>query len=118
VRWAVRETAALTASSRKTGWASTGCTCRRNAGRECRSARGAGVRRQSRRLPARKGVLITTSDFTSDAREYGTRIEKRIVLINGTELADLLIEHGVGVTEVTSYTLKRIDSDYFDEDAD
>jgi hypothetical protein len=67
---------------------------------------------------ARKGVLITTSDFTSDAREYVTRIEKRIVLINGTELADLLIEHGVGVTEVTSYTLKRIDSDYFDEDAD
>jgi hypothetical protein len=51
-------------------------------------------------------VLITTSDFTSDAREYITRIEKRIVLINGTELADLLIEHGVGVTEVTSYTLK------------
>jgi restriction system protein len=67
---------------------------------------------------ARKGVLITTSDFSSDAREYVTRIEKRIVLINGTELADLLIEHGVGVTEVTSYTLKRIDSDYFDEDAE
>jgi restriction system protein len=67
---------------------------------------------------ARKGVLITTSDFTSDAREYVTRIEKRIVLIKETELADLLIEHGVGVTEVTSYTLKRIDSDYFDEDAD
>jgi restriction system protein len=67
---------------------------------------------------ARKGVLITTSDFSSDAREYVTRIEKRIVLINGTELADLLIEHGVGVTEVTSYTLKRIDSDYFHEDAE
>jgi hypothetical protein len=70
------------------------------------------------RYRARKGVLITTSDFTSDAREYVTRIEQRIVLINGTELADLLMEHGVGVTKVTSYTLKRIDTDYFDEDAD
>jgi len=60
-------------------------------------------------------VLITTSDFTADARDYVTRIEKRIVLIGGTELADLMVEHGVGVTDVTTYTLKRLDSDYFDE---
>lgn len=44
-----------------------------------------------------------------------TRIEKRIVLISGTELADLMVEHGVGVTDVTTYVLKRLDSDYFDE---
>ena len=41
---------------------------------------------------ARKGVLITTSDFTADARDYVTRIEKRIVLIGGTELADLTVD--------------------------
>ena len=64
---------------------------------------------------ARKGVLITTSDFTAEARDYVTRIEKHIVLITGRELADLMVEHGIGVTEVTSYTLKRLDSDYFEE---
>ena len=64
---------------------------------------------------ARKGVLITTSDFSADARDYVTRIEKRIVLIAGNELAILMIEHGIGVTEVTSYVLKRLDGDYFDE---
>ena len=65
---------------------------------------------------ARKGVLVTTSDFTGDARDYMTRIEKRIVLVNGADLANLMIEHGVGVTEVTAYKLKRVDSDYFDEE--
>jgi restriction system protein len=40
-------------------------------------------------------VLITTSDFTSDARDYVTRIEKRIVLIGGAELATLMVEHGL-----------------------
>lgn len=64
---------------------------------------------------ARKGVLITTSDFSADARDYVTRIEKRIVLISGSELATLMIEHGIGVTEVTSYVLKRLDGDYFEE---
>ena len=64
---------------------------------------------------ARKGVLITTSELTGDARDYVTRIEKRIVLISGAELADLMVEHGVGVTEVRSYALKRLDSDYFEE---
>jgi restriction system protein len=60
-------------------------------------------------------LLITTSDFSADARDYVTRIEKRIVLISGSELADLMVEHGVGVTDVTTYVLKRLDSDYFDE---
>jgi len=65
---------------------------------------------------ARKGVLITTSDFSSEARDYVDRIEKRIVLIGGKDLADLMIEHGIGVTIVQNYTLKRLDSDYFDEE--
>ena len=67
---------------------------------------------------ARKGVLITTSDFSADAQDYITRIEKRIVLINGAQLAELLIEYGIGVTNVAAYTLKRIDGDFFDEDGD
>jgi restriction system protein len=66
---------------------------------------------------ARKGVLITTSAFSSDARDYVGRIEKRIVLIDGPQLAELMIEHGIGVAEVQTYTLKRLDSDYFDEDS-
>lgn len=64
---------------------------------------------------ARKGVFITTSTFTSDARDFVTRIEKRIVLIDGSHLAELMIDHGIGVTEVRSYTVKRVDSDYFEE---
>lgn len=65
---------------------------------------------------ARKGVLITTSQFSQDAREYVSRIEKRIVLIDGEQLAQFMIDHGIGVAEVASYTVKRIDADYFDQD--
>lgn len=64
---------------------------------------------------ARKGVLITTSKFTREAEEYVTRIEKRIVLIDGTQLADLMIEHGVGVADVATYRVQRVDADYFGE---
>jgi len=64
---------------------------------------------------ARKGVLITTSGFTADARDYASRIEKRIVLIDGQELAELMIDHGIGVTDIQTYTIRRIDSDYFEE---
>jgi restriction system protein len=64
---------------------------------------------------ARKGVFITTSTFTADARDFVTRIEKRIVLIDGVQLAELMIDHGIGVTEVRSYAVKRVDSDYFEE---
>ena len=64
---------------------------------------------------ARKGVLITTSQFSSDAKEYINRIGKRIVLIDGEHLANLMLDHGVGVTEVNRYSIKKIDFDYFDE---
>jgi restriction system protein len=66
---------------------------------------------------SRKGVLITTSSFSADARDYVGRIEKRIVLVDGHELAQLMIEHGIGVAEVQTYTLKRLDGDYFDDEA-
>lgn len=62
---------------------------------------------------ARKGVFITTSSFSAEARAYANTIQSTIVLIEGRELADLMIEHGVGVTTVTTYALKRLDSDYF-----
>jgi len=65
---------------------------------------------------ARKGVLITTSQFSQEAREFVSKIEKKIVLIDGEQLAQFMIDHGVGVTEVASYTVKRMDLDYFGDD--
>ncbi|MCH7483565.1 MAG: restriction endonuclease [Chloroflexi bacterium] len=65
---------------------------------------------------ARKGVMITTSHFTPDAREYVDRIEKRIVLVDGERLSELMIEHDIGVSDVDTYRIKRIDLDYFPED--
>jgi restriction system protein len=64
---------------------------------------------------ARKGVFITTSKFSQDAHEYVRRIEKRIVLIDGEQLTNLMIDHGVGVADVAVYSVRRVDEDYFDE---
>lgn len=65
---------------------------------------------------AKKGVLITTSNFTKDAEQYVTHIERKIVLIDGRRLADLMIEHDVGVAIARSVHIKRIDQDYFEAD--
>jgi restriction system protein len=62
---------------------------------------------------ARKGVMITTSSYSSDAQAYVRQIEKRIVLIDGATLADLMIEHNVGVSIEATYDVKKIDTDYF-----
>jgi restriction system protein len=64
---------------------------------------------------ARKGVLITTSQFSQQARDYVKRIEKKIVLIGGEELAQLMIDHDVGVSDVSRYVVKKLDLDYFEE---
>ena len=64
---------------------------------------------------AKKGIFITTSSFTKEAEEYVSRIDSKIVLIDGESLAQLMIDHNVGVTNVASYEIKRIDSDYFTE---
>lgn len=63
-----------------------------------------------------KGVMITTSQFSKDAQEYVRKIAKKIVLIGGKQLAELMIDHNVGVAPIPrrSYTLKRLDQDYFD----
>jgi restriction system protein len=62
---------------------------------------------------ARKGVFISTSSFTNDARNFAAGIDSKIVLIDGEQLAQLMIDNNVGVTVDTVYELKRIDGDYF-----
>ena len=65
---------------------------------------------------ARKGVFITTSSFSSEALEYVSRIDSKIVLIDGSALAKHMIDHNVGVSTSRSYEVKKIDSDYFSEE--
>ena len=64
---------------------------------------------------AKKGVFITTSAFTRDAEDYVVKIDSKIVLIDGEQLSQLMIDHNIGVAPVTSYETKKIDSDYFIE---
>ncbi len=61
-------------------------------------------------------MFITTSSFSSEAREYVKRIEKKIVLIDGRQLATLMVDFGIGVNTVSSYEIKRVDTDYFAEE--
>ena len=65
---------------------------------------------------SRKGVFITTSKFTAEAQEYVKRIEKKIVLIDGEQLTQLMIDNSVGVTEESRYIVNRLDEDYFIEE--
>jgi len=62
---------------------------------------------------ARKGVFITTSDFTTDARNYVSGLSLKVVLINGERLANLMIDYGIGVTTRIRYEIKNLDTDYF-----
>jgi restriction system protein len=64
---------------------------------------------------AHKGVFLTTSTFTGDALRSVAEYATRIVLIDGPALAELMIDHDVGVSVTTTYNLKRLDSDFFDE---
>jgi restriction system protein len=66
---------------------------------------------------AKKGVILTTSQFTKDALDFVDRIEgKKVVLVDGQRLADLMIDHNVGVLPTKSYELKEVSNDFFDED--
>jgi restriction system protein len=67
-------------------------------------------------IRAQRGIIITTSHFSKDAHDYAKGIVKKVVLIDGEQLAQLMIEHDVGVTTEQAYIVKRIDSDYFLED--
>lgn len=64
---------------------------------------------------ASKGVFITTSGFTKDALEYVKTITHKVILIDGEMLTQLMIENNIGVSKITSYDVKKIDSDYFEE---
>lgn len=64
---------------------------------------------------ATKGVFITTSQFSWEARDYVERTtSKRIVLIDGEQLAQLMMDYGIGVTTVASYSVQKVDPDYFE----
>lgn len=65
---------------------------------------------------ARKGVFLTTGAFSSEAKDYVSRIDPRVVLIEGRQLADYMLDLNLGVSTRETYELKRIDSDYFVEE--
>jgi len=65
---------------------------------------------------AKKGIFITASTFTKDALDYTPKNETKIILIDGIQLAELLIEYNIGVSNQQMYEIKKIDNDYFDEE--
>ena len=65
-----------------------------------------------------KGVFITTSNFNPSAKNFAERTSKRIILIDGNQLAQLMIDHNVGVSIEKTYEIKRVDSDYFAENTE
>lgn len=65
---------------------------------------------------ARKGVFLTTSGFSSEATEFASRIDSKIVLIDGETLAKYMIDHNVGVSVSRAYEVKKVDADYFGEE--
>jgi restriction system protein len=65
---------------------------------------------------ARKGVFITTSSFSREAIDYAKGLQTTIVLIDGVQLANFMIEFGIGVSDVGTVKIKKIDEDYFGEE--
>ena len=60
--------------------------------------------------------IITTSSFTKEAKEYASVIDSKIILIDGEHLSKLMAEHNVGVSIIGQYEVKKLDSDYFDNE--
>ncbi|MHB0984796.1 MAG: restriction endonuclease [Sulfuricella sp.] len=65
---------------------------------------------------ANKGVFITSSGFTKEAKGYASQVNHRVILIDGPMLAELMMDYDLGVSIKEVYTVKRLDSDYFEED--
>ena len=65
---------------------------------------------------AKKGIFITTSNFSKEAQEYVRNIESKIILIDGDQLAQFMVDNNVGVSPVSVYEVKRVDQDYFTEE--
>ena len=64
---------------------------------------------------ANKGIFITTSRFADTATAYVKTISKKVILMDGEQLANYMIEYGLGVSSFATYELKKIDNDYFEE---
>jgi restriction system protein len=64
---------------------------------------------------ASRGIFITTSRFSADAKDYADRVNARLILIDGPELAVLMIKHSCGAVTEETYTLKQIDENFFSE---
>lgn len=67
---------------------------------------------------SKKGDFIISSDFTSEGIDYVRSIDKnfKIILVNGTELAELMYQYGIGVSNAKTIVLNKVDNDYFDEE--
>ena len=65
---------------------------------------------------AKRGIFITTSNFSREANDYAFKIDTKIILIDGERLAQLMIDFSIGVTTVSTYEVKKIDTDYFTEE--
>lgn len=65
---------------------------------------------------AHKGVFITTSDYADTAIAYAKKVPQKVILIDGERLADLMIQHNIGVSKSHAYEVKHVDGDYFDQD--
>ena len=65
---------------------------------------------------ARKGIFITTSTFTKDADEYAKGLETKVILIDGPQLANFMFDYEVGISTESTYVVKRIDNDFFEDE--
>jgi restriction endonuclease Mrr len=79
----------------------------------------ASILRSSASFPqkAKKGIFITTSTFSKDATEYVEGVETKVILIDGEQLTALMFDYGVGVSTMNTYVVKRIDSDFFEDES-
>lgn len=67
-------------------------------------------------IRAKNGVILTTPTFTKEAADFVEHVEgKKVVLINGDQLADFMIDHGLGVTTTKAYEIREVSNDFFDE---
>ena len=65
---------------------------------------------------AKKGIFITTSNFSKEAADFASRVDNKIILIDGDTLVQYMIDHNIGVTPFVNYEVKKIDLDYFTEE--
>lgn len=65
---------------------------------------------------AKKGIFITTSAFSKEAKVYAEGLDSRIILIDGRQLAELMFDYEIGVSTANSYVVKRVDSDFFEDE--